>query len=144
MKKIYSFLLVLVVLTSAFAFNIGKASALSYPTLTDVHFVTGKGIVFVFDLNGMRLRGPNLKGATLYLHGNPYPLACLVDKEDGKIVCTVRGGLTEFAGDQGSVSLLDRLYTVIIPSLPAKPVVIPPDECAPAFGIHKSVQACEQ
>ena len=124
MKKIFSFLMVMSLLASVFVFNVSKASAASYPTLSDVHYVFGKGIVFVFDTNGMKVRAPNLKGSTLYLHGNSYPLACTVDKSAGKIICTVRGGLTEFAGDQGSVSLLGRQYSVVIPSVPSVPPVV--------------------
>ena len=127
MKKILSSLLVLVLLTSVFVINVSKVSAASYPTLVYTHYVYGKGIVFVFDANGTNLRTPNLKGSTLYLHGNAYPLSCIVDKADGLIVCTARGGLTEFAGDQGSVSLLGRLYSVIIPGLPE----VPRENCYP-------------
>lgn len=119
MKKIISLVLVLVVLSSAFLFNVGKASAASsYPTLVDTHYVYGKGIVFVFDLNGARVRAPNIKNSTLYLNSNTYHLSCWVNRANQTIVCTARGGLTEFAGDQGTVSLLGRLYSVIIPSLP--------------------------
>lgn len=144
MKKIFSFVMVIFILASALAFNVSAVRADSSPILTDVHFVAGKGIVFVFDKNGARVRAPNLKNSTLYLNGNSYPLACKVNKEEDTIVCTVRGGLTEFAGDQGSVSLLGLLYSVIIPSPPEIAPQLPPDECAPAFGIHKSIQACEQ
>ena len=127
MKKIFSFLMVMSLLASVFVFNVSKASAASYPTLVDVHYVYGKGIVFVFDANGMNVRAPNLRGSTLYLHGNSYPLACTVARASGMIVCTVRGGLTEFAGAQGSVSLLGRLYSVVIPSVPGVPPVV--EEC---------------
>jgi len=119
MKKVISLVLALVVLSSAFLFNVGQASAASsHPILVDTHYVDGKGIAFVFDLNGARVRSPNIKNSTLYLNGNSYPLACRVNRSDATIICTVRGGLTEFAGDQGSVSLLGLLYSVIIPSLP--------------------------
>jgi hypothetical protein len=123
MKRLFSILMIVAVLASAFLFNVSKASAASYPTLVDTHFVYGKGIAFVFDTNGMKVRAPNLRGSVLYLHGNSYPLACWVNNIAGTIVCTVRGGLTEFAGDQGSVSLLGRLYSVIIPSRPEAPPV---------------------
>jgi hypothetical protein len=102
--------------------------------------VVGKGVVFVFDLNGANVRGPNLN-ATLYLNGNSYPLACKVNKEEGTIICTVRGGLTEFAGDAGSVSLLGRLYSVIIPARPELPEF--QDNCPPALQRGMGIDCCD-
>ena len=115
MKKIFASFMIVAILASALIFNVGKAGAASYPTLVDSRYVEGKGISFIFDSNGMKVRGPNLKNAVLYVNGDSYPLACTFNKEQESIVCVVRGGLTEFAGMPGTVQLMGYFYSVIIP-----------------------------
>jgi hypothetical protein len=143
MKKLFSLVMVLAVLGAALWFNVGQASAVSYPTYSASRFVSGKGIVFVFDLNGSNLKAPNLKNATLYVGSNSYPLACTVNKEEGTIVCVVRGGLTEFAGQHGTIFLAGKLYSVIIPDIWEIPTVSTPDPCD-TIGVRGGNAACDR
>lgn len=116
MKKIFLFLMATMILASAFFLNVGSARADDAPTFVGAHSVNGKGVAFIFDLNGLKLRTPNLKGAVLFLNGNIYPLSCTVNKGEDKIVCTATGKLSDlYAGDQGTISLLGWYYSVIIP-----------------------------
>ncbi len=124
MKRLLSAVMIVTVLASALLFNVGKAQAASYPTLTATRYVIGREIVFAFEFNVAKLRGPNLRNASLYLHGATYPLACTVNKDNGTIICIAQGGLSKFAGDRGSVSLLGHLYSVVIPAVPEQPECI--------------------
>jgi hypothetical protein len=81
----------------------------------DPRYVAGKGIVFVFDINGVDISGPNIQDSTLYVGSNTYPLACTLNGEEGPIVCVVQGGLTRYVGGSGIFTLAGIQYSVIIP-----------------------------
>ena len=63
MKKIFSLLIAIVVLASAFSFSASKAQAAGLITFADGRFVWGKGIVFLFDASG--IKNKDLKGANI-------------------------------------------------------------------------------
>jgi len=54
MKKIFSLLIAIVVLASAFSFSAGQAQAAGLITFADGRFVWGKGIVFLFDVSEIK------------------------------------------------------------------------------------------
>ncbi|MCL4825205.1 MAG: hypothetical protein KJZ57_13400 [Anaerolineales bacterium] len=116
MKKFFVRLILIVIVVSAFALTSQALAATAPPKWMNSHFVVGKGIVFNFSYDASHLRSPNIHGATITIHGNSYPLACVVVTEKTTISCTLRGGLTEFAGDSGSIHLLGYWYSVIIPN----------------------------
>lgn len=142
MKRLLSAVMIVTVLASALLFNVGKAQAASYPTLTATRYVIGKEIVFAFEFNVAKLRGPNLRNASLYLHGATYPLACTVNKDNGTIICIAQGGLSK-SQEAGVLSLCSDIC-ILSSSLPCRNnpnvliVVLAPT--ADSFGFVRSQQ----
>lgn len=112
MKRVFSFLMALTVLLSAFAWT-GAAQAAGSLTYIGSKYVWGKGVVFVFEGSG--LKNKDLKGATLFVGSNEYKLSCSVNKQAGKVVCVAGGGLTKYAGDIGFATLAGQSFAVTIP-----------------------------
>ncbi len=104
MKKIFSLLIAIVVLVSAFSFSASKPQAAGLITFADGRFVWGKGIVFLFDAS--EIKNKDLKGANIFA-GSDYHIE--------QIVCVVSGGLTEFAGETGVIYLAGQIFYVTIP-----------------------------
>jgi hypothetical protein len=113
MKKVFSLLIAIVVLASAFSFSASKAQAAGLITFADGRFVWGKGIVFLFDASG--IKNKDLKGANIFAGSDYHKLYCSFNKEEGRIVCVVSGGLTEFAGQTGVIYLAGQIFYVTIP-----------------------------
>jgi hypothetical protein len=113
MKKILSLVMVAIVLASAFWVPAESARAAGLITYRGGVFVEGKGIAFVFDAPGYRNR--DVKAADIFLHSSFYDLGCTVNREEDKIVCVLRGGLTEYAGETGVIHLAGHVFYVTIP-----------------------------
>ena len=62
MKKIFSLLIAIVVVASAFSFSASKAQAAGLITFADGRFIWGKGIVFQFDAS--EVKNKDLKAPT--------------------------------------------------------------------------------
>ena len=113
MKKIYSLLIAIVVLVSAFSFSASKAQAASLITFADGRFVWGKGIVFLFDAS--EIKNKDLKGANIFAGSDYHKMYCSFNEDIEQIVCVVSGGLTEFAGQTGVIYLAGQIFYVTIP-----------------------------
>jgi hypothetical protein len=100
------------VLWSAFGMA-GTARAAGILTYIESRFVWGKGVVFVFEAEGFKNK--DLKGAILFVESNDYKLSCWVNKDAGKVICVAGGGLTQYAGQTGVITLAGRSFTVTIP-----------------------------
>ena len=74
----------------------------------------------------------------MFVGSSFYDLGCTVNKEEGKIICVARGGLTEFAGQTGIIHLAGQIFYVIIPDrytpeAPEEPLVCDPLETTGAY-----------
>lgn len=112
MRRVFSFLMAAAVLFSVFGMA-GTARAAGSLTYIESRFVWGKGVVFVFE--GTGFKNKDLKGAILFVESNDYKLSCWVNKDEGKVICVASGGLTQYAGETGVITLAGRSFTVIIP-----------------------------
>ena len=112
MRRVFSFLMTAVVLLSVFGMA-GPVQAAGSLTYIESRFVWGKGIVFIFE--GTDLKNKDLKGAILFVGLNDHKLSCWVNKDDGKVICTAGGGLTQYAGETGVITLAGQSFTVTIP-----------------------------
>jgi hypothetical protein len=111
MKKVLS---LMVILVSLFAGRAGTAQAAGLITYAGGRFILGKGIVFVFKASGFKRR--NIKNASIFVGSNFHNLSCSVNKDDGKIVCVARGGLSdEYGGEPGIIHLAGQIFYVTIP-----------------------------
>lgn len=119
MRRVFSFLMAAVVLLSVFGMA-GTARAAGNLTYIESRFVWGKGVVFIFE--GTGFKNKDLKGAILFVASNDYKLSCWVNKDEGKVICVAGGGLTQYAGETGVITLAGRSFTVIIPgrTIPAQ------------------------
>ena len=115
MKKIFSLLIAIVVLASAFSFSAGKAQAAGLITFADGRFVWGKGIVFQFDAS--EIKNKDLKGANIFAGSDHHKMYCSYNEDTERIVCVVSGGLTEFAGETGVIYLAGQIFHVTIPDM---------------------------
>lgn len=113
MKRILLVLMAVVLLATVFGFDTGQANAASLITYVDGRYVWGKGIVFVFKADGFKNR--DVRGATIFAGSNFHDLGCTVNKEADLIVCVLRGGLTEYAGETGIIYLGGQIFYVTIP-----------------------------
>ena len=113
MKRIFSILMLFVLLVSALGLSASPASASGLITYVHGVFVWGKGIVFVFEASGFRNR--DVRGADIFVGSNFHDLGCTVNKEEGKIICVASAGLTQYAGQTGIVYLAGQIFHVIIP-----------------------------
>lgn len=113
MRKLISLGLVIGVLISTIWVTAGKVQAAGLITYRGGLYVWGKGIVFVFDASGYRNK--DVKDASIFVGSNFHNLGCTVNKEEGKIVCVLRGGLTQHAGETGVIYLGGQVFYVIIP-----------------------------
>lgn len=112
MKKLFSLLMVIVVLVSVLGVAVTKARAAG-PIISfdSAGFIYGKGVVFTF----IATEKVNVKNAGIYAGSDWYKLSCVYKKEDGTIVCVAVGGLTQFAGQTGIITLGGQIFWVIIP-----------------------------
>lgn len=113
MKRVFSILMLAVLLVSAFGFSASPASAAELITYVDGRFVEGKGVVFVFEASGYRNR--DVRGADIFVGSNFHNFGCTVNAERTQIVCVANGGLTQYAGQMGVVYLAGQIFYVIIP-----------------------------
>ncbi|GEM_PF-2063374 len=113
MRKMFLFLMMLTVLVSTLGVQTTKARADGLITYEGGEFVVGVGILFTFDASSYRNK--DLKNATIYVGSDFYDLNCWVRKEDGEILCSVRGGLTQFAGQTAIIYLAGQIFYVTIP-----------------------------
>lgn len=115
MKKILSFFVAMGVVVSTLWVSVSRAEAAGLITFRGGVYVWGKGIAFVFDASGLRNR--DVRDATIFVHSNFHDLGCTVNKEEAKIVCVLRGGLTEHAGETGVIYLAGQVFYVTIPGM---------------------------
>lgn len=113
MKRILLVLIAVILLIPALGFDTGRANAAGLITYVDGRYVWGKGIVFVFEAEGYKNR--DVRGATIFAGSNFHDLGCTVNGEADRIVCVLRGGLTEFAGETGVIHLGGQVFYVTIP-----------------------------
>jgi|SRR5687768_12373757 len=113
MRKLILLGLAIGVLISTLWCTAGKVQAAGLITYRGGLYVWGKGIVFVFDASGYRNK--DVKDASIFVGSNFHDLGCTVNKEEAKIVCTLRGGLTEHAGETGVIYLGGQVFYVLIP-----------------------------
>jgi hypothetical protein len=113
MRRLLSLGLIIGVFLSLFAAAAGKAQAAGLITYRGGLYVWGKGIVFVFDASGYRNK--DVKDANIFVGSNFHHLGCTVNQEEDKIVCVLRGGLTQYAGETGVIYLGGQVFYVIIP-----------------------------
>jgi hypothetical protein len=112
MRRVFSFLMAAVVVLSVLGIT-GTAHAAGSLAYIESRFVWGKGVVFIFE--GTSLKNKDLKGAILFIESSDYKLSCWVNKDEGKVICVASGGLTQYAGEAGVITLAGRTFTVIIP-----------------------------
>lgn len=90
MKK-FALFVVSVLMAAMMVFSLPAAPAAAAGTksikLVAVHFIGGKGIVFVFDVKG---KFDSFKGSVNFQNVS-YPLSCKF-RDDGKLSCTIPGG----------------------------------------------------
>jgi len=116
MKKALLFVMIMLSLLS---FNTGRAQATGLITYGGGLFIVGKGTVFVF--NGSGFRNRDLRQATIFVGSNYHKLSCSVNRGDAKIVCVIRGGISdEYAGETGIIYLAGQVFYVTIPGRPLK------------------------
>jgi len=118
-KKIFSLLIAMAVVASAFLFNASRAQAAGLISFLDGHFVWGKGVVFLFEASG--IKNKDLKGANIFAGSVHHKLHCSFNKEEGRIVCVATGALTEFAGETGVVYLAGQIFYVTMPTMGLQP-----------------------
>ena len=135
MRKIFSFLVMAMLLITALGVSATPASAGSAITYIDSRFVLGKGIVFIFE--GTGYKNKDVKNIQLILHSDNYKLGCVAVKKENKIVCVGDGDLTVFAGQVGSITLVGQTFSVIIPdrSVPANNSLSCPDGTVPGADV---------
>lgn len=114
MRRVFSFLVTAVMLLSVFGFA-GTVQAAGSLTYIESRYVWGKGVVFIFEGEG--LKNKDVKGANLFVESNDYKLSCWVNKAEGKVICVASSGLTQYAGEFGTVSLAGQVFTVLIPGI---------------------------
>ena len=112
-KKILWLGLILALAASAFGAQLSPARAAGPITYDGVQYVTGVGVLFRFQAEGFRNK--DLKDATIYVGGDYYPLSCWAHPEDGYVLCSLPGGMTEFAGQTGIIYLGGYMFYVVIP-----------------------------
>jgi hypothetical protein len=113
MKKIFLVLVAAAVFISALGLHVDRAKADGYITYEGAEFIIGTGIVFTFD--GKGFSNKELRGSTIWVGSDFYDLYCWARKDAGQIVCVLRGGLTEFAGQMGTIYLGGQVFWVLIP-----------------------------
>jgi hypothetical protein len=119
MKKFFSLLIAIVVVTSAFSLSASRAQAAGLITFADGRFIWGKGIVFQFDAS--EVKNKDLKGANIFAGSDYHKMYCSYNDDTEKIVCVVGGGLTEFAGQTGVIYLAGQIFYVTIPNMGLQP-----------------------
>jgi hypothetical protein len=119
MRKIFSLLIAMAVVASAFLFNASRAQAAGLISFLDGRFVWGKGVVFLFEASGVKNK--DLKGANIFAGSDYHKLHCSFNKEEGRIVCVASGALTEFAGETGVVYLAGQIFYVTMPTMGLQP-----------------------
>lgn len=113
MKKLFSFVLVAVVLATVLGINVGSASAAGSKVVVYIPGVTQQ----------------QLKDATVFVDSNFQPTSCVLkDAETGKVVCTVPG---KFGGEGAVLYVAGRSITVSIPEVKVPKVEVDePITCA--------------
>jgi hypothetical protein len=151
MKKIFFIFLAVGIFVSTLGFTATNAHAAGHIAYEGAAFVQNKGIVFVFDVDGVAKKNTKIRDATLTIDSEVYPLSCIFKADEGKIRCDVRGGLTQFAGQTGIISLNGQTFYVIIPprnvpveqaGLQEEPLVCPDGE-VPGADVNVSVDGGE-
>src|SRR5688572_12663724 len=139
MKKGFTLLLAMVVLTSTFLFSASKAQAAGLITFSDGRFIWGKGLVFVFDATDVKNK--DLKGANIFAGSDYYKMYCSYNDETEKIVCVVGGGLTQYEGETGIIYLAGQMFYVTIPGISVpRTILARPQVKNPAIQRRKSVR----
>lgn len=111
MRKILSIVMIIV---SLFSLHTTRAQAAGIITYGGSLFVVGKGTVFVFNADGFRNK--DLRNVTIFVGSNFHNLGCSANKGDGRIVCVIRGGISdEYAGETGIIHLGGQIFYVAIP-----------------------------
>ena len=111
MKKAFLFIMTLVLLLSLSPIEARAAGPITY---SGGLFVPGKGIVYVFKASDFKRK--DLKSASIFAGSNFHNLSCSVNAGDGKIVCVVRGGLSdEYGGESAIIHLAGQIFYVTIP-----------------------------
>lgn len=113
MKKLFSFVLVAVVLATVLGINVGSASAAGSKVVVYIPGVTQQQV----------------KDATVFVDSDFYPAHCVLkDAETGKVVCTVPG---KFGGEGAVLHVAGRVITVSIPEVKVPKVEVDePITCA--------------
>lgn len=120
MKKLFFLLMAVSLFVSALGVQVRPVRAEGYIEYEHTQFVWGTGIVFTFSAEGFRNK--DVKNASILIGSDYYDLYCWVRKEENKILCVARGGLTEFAGQMGIIYLGGQFFYVIIPGKAGTPV----------------------
>lgn len=113
MRKLLSLVLAIGVFISTFGVTAGKAGAAGLITYQGGLFVWGKGIVFVFDASSYRNK--DVRNASIFVGSNFHDLGCTVNRDDSRVICVLRGGLTQHAGEIGVIYLGGQIFYVTIP-----------------------------
>lgn len=112
MKKALSLFLII---ASLFSLQVSRAQAAGIITYAGGLFVVGKGTVFVF--KGSDLSNKAIRNATIFAGSNFHNLSCSLNKDDKKIVCVIRGGISdEYGGETAIIHLGGQIFYVTIPS----------------------------
>lgn len=101
----------IVIALSAVSVNQVLAKSVSVE-LTDINYVYGKGVAFVFYVNG-HFGQPNLD-ADFMIHGNVYHLDCFYNRDENKVVCS-SAKIEDFAGETGTIYFNGQTFPVMIP-----------------------------
>ncbi len=70
-------------------------------------------MVFVFDASGYK--NSDVRDATLTIGSSSFDVHCTVNKKAGKIICVAGGGLTQYAGQTGTLYIAGHAFYVEIP-----------------------------
>lgn len=119
MRKVLLSILVVFMLLSVFSFSPSRAHAAGIIQYAGGSFVIGKGISFVFHASGLRNR--DVRGASIFVGSDFHPLGCTVNRAEERVVCVLRGGLTEYAGETGILYLGGQIFYVTIPGMKEPP-----------------------
>ncbi len=88
-------------------------------TLLDIRFVLGKGIVFIFELDG-EFKEKDLQGYVRVAY-NDYPLSCSL-KENNQVKCmSDKVGIGNFEGQSAAIYFAGFAFSGIIPGKPWYP-----------------------
>lgn len=135
MKRIFSVLMMAVLLVTALGFSASPVRAAGSIEFQDAHFEWGKGVVFVFHVSG--LRNKDVKDVTVFVNSTLYHLGCTINED--KMTCMPQGDLTEFHPQTGSIffPVTGQIIYVTIPGKSApQQKVVEADPCLQFQGLH--------